>query len=183
MIEEQTMRELPGIVKDNITCLKQGEDLITHMNRDQYSTKVGHCFNSSAGEHFRHIIDHYESLMNGAAVGQEDVLRIDYDSRRRDREVELNPEAGIARLQLICSFLEQLDVDAEIGLEVKMDTGSDITDQWAPSTLLRELQFLLSHTVHHYALIATMNAINGIGTPEEFGIAPSTLAYRRQLSA
>lgn len=177
------MHQIAGIVKDNITCLKQGEELIALMSADQYSKKVSLCFNSSAGEHFRHIIDHYDSLIDGTGDVQGDVLRIDYDSRRRDREVELDPEAGIARLERICSFLEKLDIEADIGLDIKMDTGSDIKDQWAPSTLLRELQFLLSHTVHHYALIATINAINGIAMPEEFGIAPSTLAHRRKLSA
>ncbi len=177
------MPQIPGIIKDNLTCLKQGTDLIARMSKEQYSTKVAQCFNSSVGEHFRHIIDHYTSLMDGSADDQGDVRRLDYDSRRRDREVELNPEAGISRLEQVCSFLEKLDLEAGTRLEIKMDTGSDIEDQWAPSTLLRELQFLLSHTVHHYALIATMNAFNGVATPEEFGIAPSTLAHRRTLSA
>lgn len=42
---------------------------------------------------------------------------------------------------------------------------------------LRELQFLLSHTVHHFALIATLLERFEIGVPEDFGIAPSTLKY------
>ena len=141
------MRQILGIVKDTITCLKQGANLIARMSKDHYSQKVGQCFNFLVGEHFRHIIDHYTSLMDGTAVDQGAALRIDCDSRRRDKEVELNPKAGIAKVELICSFLETQDVEAETQLEVKMDTGSDIQDQWAPSTLLRELQFLLSHTV------------------------------------
>ena len=28
MIEEQIMRQIPGIIKNNFTCLKQGTDLI-----------------------------------------------------------------------------------------------------------------------------------------------------------
>ena len=64
-----------------------------------------------------------------------------------------------------------------------MDTGSDSDDQWAPSTIVRELQFLLSHTVHHFALISTMNSINNVATPENFGIAPSTLVHRRKISS
>ena len=177
------MSQISGIIQDTLTCLKQGTDLIARMGEEQYSKKVALCFNSSVGEHFRHILDHYASLMDGSAGDQGDVRRIDYDARRRDREIELKPEAGISRIEQVCSFLEKLDLEAETRLEVKMDTGSDIEDQWAPSTLLRELQFLLSHTVHHYALIATMNAINGVATPEEFGVAPSTLAHRRTLSA
>ena len=63
-----------------------------------------------------------------------------------------------------------------------MDTGSgDIPeDEWSGSTVRRELQFLLSHSIHHYALIATICHANGFPVPEGFGVAPSTLRYRRQ---
>lgn len=64
-------------------------------------------------------------------------------------------------------------------IEVMMDTGPNADGCRVASSLPRELQFLLSHTVHHYALIATMNAVAGVETPEDFGVAPSTLVYRR----
>ena len=98
-------------------------------------------------------------------------------------KIEQNPEAGSAKIAQVCTLLEQLDTDLEVELLVKMNTGSNTGDQWAPSTMVRELQFLLSHTVHHFALISTMNSINNIATPEDFGIAPSTLAHRRKISA
>ncbi len=177
------MRQIPLIVSDNIGCLKQGAALIEQLSSEQYSEKVGHCFNSSVGQHFRHILDHYDSLLYGLDAGQGDGPRIDYDSRRRDPEIEEIPEAGIAKIEEVCAVLEQLDTDLETGLQVKMDTGSDTDDQWAPSTIIRELQFLLSHTVHHFALISTMNSINNIATPKDFGVAPSTLVHRRKISA
>ena len=183
MTEEKTMRQIPVIVSDNIGCLKQGADLINRMSRDQYAAKVAHCFNSAVGEHFRHILDHYDCFLLGLESGPGNGVRIDYDARRRDPEIENKPEAGIAKIEQLCTLLEQLDTDLDVELQVKMNTGSDTDDQWAPSTMVRELQFLLSHTVHHFALISTMNAINNIATPEDFGIAPSTLAHRRKLSA
>jgi hypothetical protein len=48
------------------------------------------------------------------------------------------------------------------------------------STVARELQFLLSHTVHHYALIALILRLQGFEPGEEFGVAPSTLAHWRR---
>ena len=45
----------------------------------------------------------------------------------------------------------------------------------AASTLSRELQFLVSHTVHHDALIAAAARALGVATEPDFGIAPSTL--------
>ena len=48
---------------------------------------------------------------------------------------------------------------------------------WADSSVERELQVLLSHTVHHYALIAVALRLHGHPVDEEFGVAPSTLRY------
>jgi hypothetical protein len=50
---------------------------------------------------------------------------------------------------------------------------------WCRSSVSRELQFLLSHTVHHYALIAMTLRAAGVELDEELGVAPSTLAYQR----
>jgi hypothetical protein len=41
------------------------------------------------------------------------------------------------------------------------------------------LQFLCSHTVHHFALIKLLLDGTGVDLAPEFGVAPSTLAYHR----
>jgi uncharacterized damage-inducible protein DinB len=46
------------------------------------------------------------------------------------------------------------------------------------STLGRELAFVLSHTVHHNAMIRGMITSLGRPLPGAFGYAPSTLAHR-----
>jgi hypothetical protein len=53
------------------------------------------------------------------------------------------------------------------------------TSCWCRSTVARELQFLLSHTIHHYALIALVLRLQGFTTGEEFGVNPSTLRHWR----
>ena len=61
-----------------------------------------------------------------------------------------------------------------------MQTGEeDGVPDWRPSSVGRELQFLVSHTVHHYALIRLLLEDHGIYAGEEFGVAPSTLAHQR----
>jgi hypothetical protein len=45
------------------------------------------------------------------------------------------------------------------------------------TTVGREFAFVLSHTVHHNALIAVIAKLLGVQVPERFGYAPSTLAY------
>ena len=47
----------------------------------------------------------------------------------------------------------------------------------------RELLFLISHTVHHFALIAFMLRSFGIEPGDKFGVAPSTLRYRQDCQA
>jgi len=48
---------------------------------------------------------------------------------------------------------------------------------WVFSNLARELQFLASHTVHHYALIALTLTALGVPVDADFGMAPSTLRH------
>ncbi len=47
------------------------------------------------------------------------------------------------------------------------------------STLGRELIFLLSHAVHHFALMKLIAETMGFGTDDTFGVMPSTLADER----
>ena len=76
-------------------------------------------------------------------------------------------------------MLEQLQSREDQLIEVRADvgTGEDPEKAWCGSTVARELRFLVSHTVHHYALIAMVLRGHGLDPGEEFGVAPSTLAY------
>ena len=42
------------------------------------------------------------------------------------------------------------------------------------STLARELAFVVSHTIHHQAIIGVLLAIHGHAVPDRFGHSPST---------
>jgi uncharacterized damage-inducible protein DinB len=46
------------------------------------------------------------------------------------------------------------------------------------STHARELAFVISHTIHHCALMAVLLAVQGIPVPYRFGYAPSTPLLR-----
>lgn len=61
---------------------------------------------------------------------------------------------------------------------IENHTGND-TD-WSFTSVGRELRFLLSHTVHHCALIAILLSLRGGEVPNGFGIAPSTERHRAQ---
>ena len=42
------------------------------------------------------------------------------------------------------------------------------------STLARELAFVVSHTIHHQAIIGVLLAMHDVAVPERFGHSPST---------
>jgi hypothetical protein len=52
-----------------------------------------------------------------------------------------------------------------------------------PTTLGRELLFLSSHTVHHFALVAQYCRAAGVEPEQDFGKAPATRAFERLAAA
>lgn len=169
------MRLSLGAVRGNTHFLSQGIALLDSLSGDDYTatTRAGWA---TVGSQFRHVLDHYLAFLDGWAAG-----RVDYDARGRDRETETDPARALRVAQWIVGELERIHVeDGDRSVLVQMDSGgSDGVPDWRPSTVGRELQFLVSHTVHHYALMKLLLEDRGITTDEELGTAPSTAAYRR----
>lgn len=172
---------MDSLIQDNLVCLRQGITLLAQLSDVIYSTSVKQSYGSSIGAHMRHNIDHYHSLLNGIDGGC-----IDYDVRLRDPRIETKTNSATEALNDILASLAQLnDSDLDKTLRVKMDCGSGNSEDavWSQSSVRRELQFLISHTVHHYALIGVMTKLQGLELPEHFGVAPSTLKYRESLAS
>ena len=155
----------------NVYFLLQGLELFHRLDPEVYSVSVD--ARASVGAHLRHVIDYYHCFFRGVGDG-----RINYDERRREAALESDPRLGAAALQEIIERFGDLEDDSERPIEVKVDTD-DAEDARSRSTLGRELQFLVSHTVHHYALIALLLRRQGVEPGESFGVAPSTLEYRK----
>lgn len=96
---------------------------------------------------------------------------MDYDSRERDETIEQSRARAIQRIEQTAAQLWKLS-DDQSTLWVKQDSP-----YWSTSSLRRELQFLLSHLVHHQALMAVMLRVYGFVPTEEFGVAPATLEH------
>lgn len=167
-------RSTKRLVDDNIEALKQGIELIARLDDRLYTRPNRELSLGGAGAHFRHCIDFYHSFLAGVGSGQ-----INYDLRERDEGIEQNPLFAIARLNAIIEDLSRAPVieDGRM-LETLLEGSSDC--DWSISSLKRELQFLLSHTIHHYALIALALRSQGFDPGAEFGVAPSTLRHWRK---
>jgi hypothetical protein len=124
----------------------------------------------SIGAHVRHTIDHVAALVEPASPGM-----IDYDSRRRGTEVERSRRAAVRELRRLAAALRQISKARSIKLVI-VDAVVDPSGRRVKSisTVGRELVFVLSHTVHHQAIISLLLAASGRRLPERFGLAPST---------
>lgn len=166
------------LLDHNLRFLRQAADLLATIPSDAYTLARPPVFRSGIGAHLRHCLDHYQSFLAGLASG-----RIDYDARNRDRATEQSREAAATVISTIIARLDAL-TPADLGRPVqsKVDCGGDNLDaMWTDSTGPRELQFLISHTVHHYALIGMILRLQDLDAPADFGIAPSTLRHEGAL--
>jgi uncharacterized damage-inducible protein DinB len=178
--DTDTKQELMGnIAQDNMECLHQAMELLDGLSAEKFRHREKYCFNSTIGGHLRHNIDHYRSFLEGFAAGQ-----VNYDHRERDARLEEDPQEAVQAIREILDGLQKIDDAAlDTAVKIRMDSGGEVENCWSSSTIRRELQFLLSHSIHHYALIATICQLQGIHPQASFGVAPSTLRYKAQMAS
>jgi uncharacterized damage-inducible protein DinB len=156
-----------------VAVLRQLRDLLRATSPEQYVMKPVGIVNSSIAGHVRHCLDHVTTFLTGATVGM-----MDYDDRQRGTDVE---KSRLTAIGVIDRQIDGLDyvracpLDQPISLQVLMSASGPATT--VETTLGRELAFVLSHTIHHNALIAVIARLLDIATPDRFGYAPSTLAH------
>ena len=134
------------------------------------------CFAGPVGSHLRHVIEHYDALLFPARSGT-----VDYDSRARSRELETQPAVATRRLQALALRLQDAPgawLDEPVRVMGVAGTQGEFAFA-APSSLGRELAFVASHAVHHFALLTTHCQQLGLPTPACFGKAPATVAHER----
>ena len=156
----------------NLVVIRQGIALLAILGKERYTPRMSLCYNASVGGHIRHIIEHYQSFLRGLAEGE-----IDYENRPRDSLVENDPVHATAIMESIIEQMQGMaDVLANRGLQYCSETSAGIA---TATSVLRELEFLLSHTIHHYALVAVMARLQGCEPEATFGVAPSTIKFQQ----
>ena len=160
---------MAALLDDNDRCLATLACLLGRIDDGDYARPLPPC-EAGIGRHVRHVLDHYDALVDGVHTGE-----IDYDRRARDPVTETDRSTALSRISALRETLRTMvGQDGNTAVSVCMDCGTG-GRRPAPSTLARELQFLVSHTVHHDALIAAAARALGVATEPGFGIAPSTL--------
>jgi uncharacterized damage-inducible protein DinB len=165
------MTPIQTAIRSNLAVIAQGVNLLDHLSAEQYGQRIAICYNASIGGHVRHIIEHYQSFLVALVDGV-----LDYEKRARDPLVESNVSHARGILSAVADKLTELDgvlVNREVPFQSETTSGV-----LTGTSVLRELEFLLSHTIHHYALVAVMARLQGCEPEASFGIAPSTLKYQ-----
>ena len=149
--------------------LSELSHVIGQLNPVDFSKPLPVLSNSTIGQHTRHSIEMFQCLLKGYDSGE-----FSYDNRERNLLLETDIAFAQHHLKMICS---------EINLPNKSLTstynlGESIVQ--VETNFFRELVFNLEHCIHHNALIRIgVNTISNIAMSEHFGVAPSTMEYRK----
>ncbi|MEM7625182.1 MAG: DinB family protein [Planctomycetota bacterium] len=153
--------------------------LLEPLDPARYNAKPVTTYGGSVGGHVRHCLDHVNALLHGVK-GE----LIDYEARQRGTDIENDPASALAEINRLDAALAQVPTDA-LGQTVTtaIFLAADRPALHAPSTVSREIAFVLSHTIHHNAMIGGMVKALGGDVPAEFGMAPGTLRHQQQQAA
>ncbi|MEP7164362.1 MAG: hypothetical protein ABI741_06705 [Ferruginibacter sp.] len=161
--------QLNSAINNSFSQLKETLEQLTER---EYSQPSKILFNASIGQHVRHIIELYICLYNGYETGV-----VNYEKRKRDIRIETDKDLATELMDMICNNIDK--GNKSLLLDSSYDEQS--TESIGVETnYYRELIYNLEHTVHHMALIRVgINEVSSINIPEGFGVATSTIKYRR----
>ena len=150
----------------------QMTDVMDQLTNAQYTQSCVNLSGSTIGQHTRHIIEMYQCLLSGLQDGV-----VNYEARQRDILIESDKQFAARLLEEIEKAVDQPNQ------ALRLYAGFEAANQeqvQLDTNFYREIAYNLEHTIHHMALIkGGLLEISGITIPEGFGVASSTIKYRR----
>jgi uncharacterized damage-inducible protein DinB len=150
--------------------LDEIELLISKVAVHVYCERLPSHVSGSIGEHVRHCLDHVAVLL-----AADPSATLSYDRRHRGTAVESDPAEALRQILELKRALEAWStrsLDEPIRVTSMISPAGDAVTGW--STLARELAFVVSHTIHHQAIVGVLLSVHGHSVPERFGHSPST---------
>ncbi|MBB4803411.1 hypothetical protein HNP37_003486 [Flavobacterium nitrogenifigens] len=144
--------------------------LLDQLSDQDYSKSCQALSNATIGEHTRHILEMFQCLEQSYDSGI-----LNYDDRQRNKQIQTETE-----------FAKQCITQIKTGLKsenkiICLEQFIDGLTMRIQSNYYRELLYNLEHCVHHQALIkVAVLQFENIIIDENFGVARSTIAYRKQ---
>nr|WP_294926073.1 DinB family protein [uncultured Flavobacterium sp.] len=144
--------------------------LLNQLSDQDYLKPCPALSNATIGEHTRHVLEMFQCLESCYDSGV-----LNYDNRERNNQIQTETEFAKKCIAAIKMGLRS--ENKVIYLEQVID-GHNIRIQ---SNYYRELLYNLEHCIHHQALIkVAVLQLENISVDENFGVARSTIEYRKQ---
>jgi len=172
-----TPRDMCGVVllETNIRVLEQLRGLFSDLEPQHYVFKGGED-SASIGMHMRHVLEFYQEFFKAPDAGV-----MSYDRRQRDLDLETDKDRAADALEQIITHLSSMALEnQDLTLEVVLDTAKPLMPM--PTTLHRELFYVLDHATHHMALIKLIAQQQEVALNPHFGMSQSTQAYQKGAS-
>jgi hypothetical protein len=139
----------------------------------QYEYPCKNLSGNTIGQHVRHVIEMYQCLESGYLSGE-----VDYEKRKRDKRIETDKYFASALLEEISQQLGK--ENKTLNLLIYHD-DLPAKPEKISTNYYREIAYNLEHTIHHMALIRIgLRELGDIPVDESYGVASSTLKYRKQ---
>lgn len=158
--------------------LKQLSQLLAQLDSTQYSMPLSILNGSSIGQHTRHVIEFYRCLLQGFSKGL-----VDYDTRERDIALENNLDVVLINIEeTVCQIEQASHTKTPLLLAVNYQEEHI---HFVETNFIRELVYLVEHSIHHYALIkiGLQENFPSIVIPQHFGVAYSTVKHHANQNA
>ena len=153
----------------SIQTIEQFKEILSQLPQDCYTQPCKSLSNATIGQHTRHIIELYQCLINGYVKAD-----VCYDKRERNKKIEEQIDYAILQLDSIQKNLIKPDKEVQVRYDL------DEEEVCLTSNYYREVMYNLDHTIHHHALIKVgISTMTDIELPDSFGVAPSTIQYRK----
>lgn len=168
------INELPlneSLLQANVNALQEGLELLALLLPSQYTQGYTPAFHSTIGAHFRHVLEHYRCFIVQLNSGE-----ICYDLRERDQLLESDFDYANQTINSLIDDLKQLSAS---DLNRSCSLRDQLASEAVNTTVYRELLFLQSHTMHHYAIIGAMTRSFGAQPAEDFGVAIATREHQK----
>jgi len=157
------------IIEPVLNILRQLDYMLDQLTNEMYNQHIDVLSGATLGQHTRHILEFFIELQKGYENGS-----VNYDKRMRNKEIETSKEIAKKNIEEIQDALIKKDKDLLLFTDY-------IFSEPVLTNYYREIIYNLEHSIHHMAIIRIgIKAVSNLSLPEEFGVASSTLKYRKE---
>jgi len=165
----------PMRIKDTAQLIyNQLHFVLQQLDDNQYTQEID-LLSATIGKHTRHIVNFYETI-----ALKSECSTLNYDNRQREVLMETNIDFLLNRFAKTIQAFECLEEDEVVLLISNFNVANN--DNYTLKTSMgRELLYAFEHAVHHMAIIkiGLKYAFPQVNISANFGIAPSTIKYRK----